>query len=116
MAVGLLTYNCKICAVSATEFVVIEQQQKTNTPYKYRHLDKFHFYAIFIKEEKERYTGFKIVYAMLVDFFFFFFCCQITSGSFLFVFVFWLPCAALQILRFPNQESNSGFCSESTNS
>ena len=67
---GLLTYNCKICAVSATEFVVIEQQQKTNTPYKYRHLDKFHFYAIFIKEEKERYTGFKLVYAMLMDFFF----------------------------------------------
>ena len=66
---GLLTYNCKTCAVSTTEFVVIEQQQKTNTPYKYRHSDKFHFYAILIIEEKEWDTGFKIAHAMLVNIF-----------------------------------------------
>lgn len=83
--------------MSATEFVVIEQQQKTNIPYKYRHSDKFHFYAILIIEEKEWYTGFKIVYAMLVNIFWG--GCKLTSGGFLFVFVFWLRCAAFQDLK-----------------
>ena len=67
-AVGLLTYNCKICALSATKFVVIEQQKLThltNTGIQ----TNFIFMPFSLKK-RERYTGFKIVYAMPVDFFF----------------------------------------------
>ena len=60
MAVGLLTYNCKICAVSATEFVVIEQQQKTNTPYKTGIWTNFIFMPFSLKKKKNGTLGLKL--------------------------------------------------------
>lgn len=104
-----LTYNCKICALSATKFVVIEQQKLThltNTGIQ----TNFIFMPFSLKTRKSGTLGLKLyTLCQWISFFLM----PTNFWGFLFVSVFWLCCTALQDLRFPTR-INSGFCSEST--